>query len=403
MTPRAKKMLSALPSAASFFRRVLRTSSSTKRAASDPDTRAPAVIAPRFLVPVSRKPSATPGRVACERASPRRLCPRSTAKTPSVPLLTPSRIAPARTFWTVKSERNWARSTSVFARHLEQRYVPAVGGAQVPCRVDLIHGPLGDRAHVEYQQPVEVGAYGLQVVVDRDDGLAAGAQVPQDAHDRPLRHRVDAGEGLVEEVDVGVLHQGAGQEDPLLLAAGELAYLPVGVLLHRDRAECLPSRLVLLASGPPDPAQVPVETHGDHVNRGGGEIPVDRSALGNVTHPVAHLPVGPAMDVDVTGAVTHEAKDGLDECLLARPVRTHDRRNHAGGHVQVDAPQDPLLAVAHGEVLHVNRQRRLVPVVVAVIPYCHLRPHSCNSRGRGGSSPPRPVVMLTVFDQSMPR
>ena len=45
---------------------------------------------------------------------------------------------------------------------------------------------------------------------------------------------VDAGEGLVEQDDAGVLGQGAGEEDALALAAGQLADLALAELLHVD-------------------------------------------------------------------------------------------------------------------------------------------------------------------------
>src|SRR3712207_8101363 len=51
-----------------------------------------------------------------------------------------------------------------------------------------------------------------------------------------LRALVHAGEGLVEEEDWGLLRKAAGEEDPLALAAGQLADLPV-----RERAQAHPA------------------------------------------------------------------------------------------------------------------------------------------------------------------
>ncbi len=45
---------------------------------------------------------------------------------------------------------------------------------------------------------------------------------------------VDAGEGLVEQDDPAVLGQRAGEEDPLLLAAGQFADLALAEIAHAD-------------------------------------------------------------------------------------------------------------------------------------------------------------------------
>jgi hypothetical protein len=48
---------------------------------------------------------------------------------------------------------------------------------------------------------------------------------------------VDAGEGLVEQVEVGILRQRPGEEHALLLAARQLADLAVGEIGHADPVE----------------------------------------------------------------------------------------------------------------------------------------------------------------------
>ncbi len=50
-----------------------------------------------------------------------------------------------------------------------------------------------------------------------------------------LGRRVDPGEGLVQQVEFGILGQGAGEKHALLLAAGELADLAFGEV-------CMPTR-----------------------------------------------------------------------------------------------------------------------------------------------------------------
>ena len=53
---------------------------------------------------------------------------------------------------------------------------------------------------------------------------------------------VDAGEGLVEQDDLAVLRQRAGEEDALLLAAGEFADLALAEVGHADARQRLVDR-----------------------------------------------------------------------------------------------------------------------------------------------------------------
>ena len=59
-----------------------------------------------------------------------------------------------------------------------------------------------------------------------NDGLSLLPQFAEQLEDDPLGSRIDAGHGLIHEVDFGLLGESSGQKHPLLLAAGELADLP---------------------------------------------------------------------------------------------------------------------------------------------------------------------------------
>ena len=63
--------------------------------------------------------------------------------------------------------------------------------------------------------------------------------------DRVLGLDVDAGEGLVEQDDAAVLRQRAGEEDALLLAAGQFADLALAEIAHADAGERRGDRLVI--------------------------------------------------------------------------------------------------------------------------------------------------------------
>ena len=61
---------------------------------------------------------------------------------------------------------------------------------------------------------------GVQVVMDRQDGLALALEVVQDFNDRFLGSRVDRGERFIHEVELRVLGQGPREEHTLLLPPG---------------------------------------------------------------------------------------------------------------------------------------------------------------------------------------
>ena len=80
---------------------------------------------------------------------------------------------------------------------------------QVFERIDLADRSLGEHPNIENHQPVEIGAHGLEIVMDDNDGLTRGAQLVKEIDDGALGGGVDAGHGLVEKIDARFLNQGA--------------------------------------------------------------------------------------------------------------------------------------------------------------------------------------------------
>ena len=240
---------------------------------------------------------------------------------------------------------------------LDERDAAAVRQAQVLLSEHLGDGPGGDAAHVQEQHPVEVLGHGLEVVVDDHERLPGRAQRLQELHDGPLRRRVDALEGLVHEVHVGVLDERAREEDALLLPAGELRDLAARVIGHADLPERAHRGLALGGAGPLEPAEAAVEPHHHHVQHARREVPVDGAALRDVGHALPLLLVRAAVDERLPGRGVDEPEHGLDERRLARAVRPHDGHEHALRHHEVDVPQHRLVAVGHGEVVHGDGRR----------------------------------------------
>ena len=111
--------------------------------------------------------------------------------------------------------------------------------------------------------------------MDAEDGFAAGVKALEKLDDGLLGGGVDGGEGFVHEVDFGILDEGAGEEDPLLLAAGELGDLAVGELADADLFEGGAGLFTLGFADAFEPTEFAVGSHGDNVEGADREIPVD--------------------------------------------------------------------------------------------------------------------------------
>jgi len=188
-------------------------------------------------------------------------------------------------------------------------------------------------------------------MVDHDNRLAARAQLAQNGDDGPLGHRVDRGERLVHQIDARILHKGARQKGALLLAAGKLADLALGQVLHADLLQRLHGRSLLLLPGPAHPAEPAVQAHRHHVEHRGREVPVDAAALRHVADQAAHLFVGLAVKLDRARRARNELERGLDQRALARAVRTDDRHQHTLGHAQIDVPDSRPAVVGHRQIV----------------------------------------------------
>ena len=100
---------------------------------------------------------------------------------------------------------------------------------RVICELFVATG-LQDFAFAEQEEDVAV-ADGAQAVSDHDRSAALHCPVQSLLHDL-LAVLIKSGGGLVEDEDLGVLDEGAGDGDALLLAARELAALQAAVLVE---------------------------------------------------------------------------------------------------------------------------------------------------------------------------
>ena len=124
--------------------------------------------------------------------------------------------------------------------------------------------------------------YGVETTI----GQALRAEPGQEVPELLAAHRVHPGGRLVEEQDLGTMHQGAAQRELLLHAAGERAGPPPGELLELDPDRR--DRVTRLGDGG-------VEERGEEGEvLQHAEIGIEREAAGHVPDPLSAGPTGPS-------------------------------------------------------------------------------------------------------------
>ena len=187
-----------------------------------------------------------------------------------------------------------------------------------------------------------------------EEGFALVLELQQELEDGLLGGGIDAGKGLVHQIEVGLLRQRAGDEHPLLLPAGELGYLPVGKFFHAHLPQgpirhfpvcfCQATEKVLRAVAP----------HERHVFYEGGEIPVYALPLRHVAHLPAHLVERLVEHADVPSADLRQPHDALEQGRFTRSVGTGNADQFALGEGEIDVPKHGTTLVAHRQVVGFN-------------------------------------------------
>ena len=233
-------------------------------------------------------------------------------------------------------------------------------------------------------------------MVDHDHSLARGAQRLEQLHNGALGRGVHPLKWLIHKVDLRVLHQGAGQKGALLLAAGKLGNLAVGIVGHAHLGQRGQRGLAFARAGAAEPAQRAVAPHHHHIQHTGGEVPVHAATLGDIAHQVALIAVGTARDQHLPGGDRQQPQNRLDQRSLACAVGADNRHQRAGGDGQVHVPQRRAVAIGHSEVGHFNGRQ-------------HLRGGRRKDRRkdrRHGHSPLKPAVkavtMVSMLWRTMP-
>ena len=167
---------------------------------------------------------------------------------------------------------------------------------------------------------------------------------------------VQRAERLVEQQHRRPAHQGPGQRDALLLAAGELGGVPAGELGSRTRSSASPARVrrsALLTPGRQRSPYCHVLRHGQvREQRVALEDRVDRTPVGRRAGEIA------AVEQDASLGRGFEAADHLERRRLAAAGRPEQREELARGDPQVDAVDGDRGAVHLAEARQFERAAR---------------------------------------------
>jgi len=134
------------------------------------------------------------------------------------------------------------------------------------------------------------------------DGRAVAMQIGEKVDDLVPGAHIDTGGRLVENEQFWLAMEGASEEYPLLLAAGEFTYVPV---FETAESELVKEFRHLLAFRLAGTLSIPLgrSRHQDDFAHRDGEIPVHRFDLGNVRDPKMspaphHALAGPQISKD---------------------------------------------------------------------------------------------------------
>src|SRR5262245_29177460 len=255
------------------------------------------------------------------------------------------------------------------------------------------------RRSVEDQAAVETGELGdlagdhPDVVAHQDQGhVALAVQVAQHRVEARLRLRIDAAGGLVEDQELGVGDEGAGDQHALLLPRRQGADAGPGVSGHADLAQDLGDARALGRADAPEQTESRHETGRDDLADGGGQAGVERRFLGDVAEapPLAKCRGRVAEQEDAAMLGRQEPEHDPEQRGLARAIRADDAEEVAGRDREVDPLEDPNLAAIERDVLELDEGPHRAAVRWTPSSRSPLTSGRLDRGPPAGSSPTRP-------------
>src|SRR3954469_2899980 len=231
---------------------------------------------------------------------------------------------------------------------VEDDELAAVGGLEGSGREDLARGPERDLPAVEAEHAVP--RPGLVGVVGRHEQRAPlRPQRVEEGLDPRGARRVDARQGLVEQQDAGVLHERAGDQHALALAARQRAEALALPLREPDPSERGARRGAIGPREAPEPARAPVGPHQRDVEGRDGEVEARALRLRHIRRAAGELDGAPALG--------QLAQQRAEQRALAAAVGAEHRDDLTGADGEADLRQRVGAgAIAAGEPLDAHER-----------------------------------------------
>ena len=195
-------------------------------------------------------------------------------------------------------------------------HVCAVSSAQDVGGEDVGGRALGNDATVDADDLRQVGGDGVDLVGGHHDGHALVVKLVKEVHDVVTGLDVDSGGWFVKKKKPGTANEGTGEEDALLLSAGELPYVPVGEMGNAEALHDHPGVTALLGRVPREEWLAHGGTHEYNFLHSDGEVPVNGIELGNVANGRPSGADGDAIKQDSAGEESDGAKDDTEQSGL---------------------------------------------------------------------------------------
>lgn len=234
---------------------------------------------------------------------------------------------------------------------------PPEGAAQDVFGEDFAGASDGDNGLAEANDMGVVVDDGGEVVGGDDDGCAAGGDIAEGVDEVVVGDGVKRGGGLVEQEEVGFAGEGAGDQDALLLPAGEFGDFAAGEVGDFHCVQCGLDGVVGVGERAASDAVLPAEAvaaHFDDFADGDGEVPVDGAGLGHVADAGADAVGRPAVDQDFAARGLERAENGLEQRAFAGAVAADQGGECAAGDLQVYLLEHGGAAVADGDAAQVD-------------------------------------------------
>ena len=195
------------------------------------------------------------------------------------------------------------------------------------------------------------------------DGLVLLPQLHEDVDDGLFRGSVHAGKRFIHQIDLRILRQRPRQKHTLLLTAGELTDLPVGIFPHPYFVECLFCHPPIFTARAFDPTEPSVAPHGHHFQRADRKVPTHRLALRHISDNAPHLRIRLAVDPHPTRRLGHQVHDRRNHRAFTGAIGSDDAYKLALRHIQIHIPQHRLAVIGDGHIMDLNRNARRIHTV----------------------------------------